>query len=100
MSHLVAILLSPFLVLCALLHFITLGLSLLLRAKGLEDRAMVHLVALDHYANSLLGGHHLETISSRMGKLLHTDKCILCKWTCRFLDFFDKDHCIKSIKQD
>lgn len=53
--HFVIILLAPFVILCALLHFITLGLSLLLRAKGLEERAMVHLVALDHYTNSLVG---------------------------------------------
>ena len=99
MAYIFAILLSPFVIFCSLLHFITLGLSLLLRAKGLEERTILHLIALGHYANSLLGGCHLETISSRMGKLLHTDKCILCKWTCRVLDLFDKDHCIKSIKQ-
>lgn len=60
------------------------------------------LIAIDQLANTLLGGFPDETISSRMGKQIarKEDKCFLCKYICRFLDIFDKNHCAKSIEKD
>ncbi len=57
------------------------------------------LVALDQSVNTLFGGAPDETISSRAGKAMNAGKkwgCVLCK----FLDFFDKDHCLKNIEND
>jgi hypothetical protein len=54
---------------------------------------------LDEFGNTLTGGDPGETISSRAGKGELEGKrwaCILC----RFLDLFQKDHCLKSIDSD
>lgn len=58
------------------------------------------LIALDQFANTLLGGFPDETISSRMGKQIAAGKCKLCKLTCWVLDLFEKDHCKNSIEAD
>ncbi|WP_059412652.1 hypothetical protein [Cupriavidus basilensis] len=57
------------------------------------------LIALDQGANTLLGGDPDETISSRAGKGQAEGKrwaCVLC----RFLDWFERDHCTKSIERN
>jgi len=41
-----------------------------------------------------------ETLSSVFGKNLERGTCPVCRVICRFLDLFDKDHCIKSIERD
>ena len=54
------------------------------------------LILLDETGNALTGGDPGETISSRAGKAMQEGKtwgCILCK----FLNLFQKDHCLKSI---
>lgn len=54
------------------------------------------LVLLDEFGNTLTGGDPGETISSRAGKAMQKGQtwgCVLC----RFLNLFQKDHCIKSI---
>jgi hypothetical protein len=56
-------------------------------------------ILLDESLNTLTGGDPGETVSSRAGKGLKEGKpwaCILC----RFLDLFQKDHCLKSINPD
>jgi hypothetical protein len=59
------------------------------------------LISFDQFCNTLLGGDPDETISSRMGKhLAKHDKCPFCNMLCRFLNLFQKDHCIKSIEED
>ncbi|QKE74777.1 hypothetical protein HPK19_19445 [Arthrobacter citreus] len=55
------------------------------------------LIALDQLMNTILGGNPDETMSSRMGKRI--DTCNFCRFMCRFLDLFQKDHCIKSIER-
>lgn len=57
------------------------------------------LILLDETGNTLTGGDPGETISSRAGKAQAEGKrwaCVLC----RFLDLFQKDHCILSINND
>ena len=53
------------------------------------------LIVFDEYVNTLLGGYPDETISLRCARErdLNNKKwaCVLC----RFLDWFDKDHCTK-----
>lgn len=60
------------------------------------------LVSIDQLFNTILGGFPDETLSSRMGKHIakKENKCLLCKYICRFLDLFEKDHCKKSIEKD
>ena len=57
------------------------------------------LIALDQFANTVLGGYPDETISSRAAKAARAGRrwgCILC----RLLDQIDKGHCEKSIEAD
>lgn len=56
------------------------------------------LIAIDQLANTILGGDPDETISSRMGKLIVSNKCIFCKCICWLLDKIDHNHCVKSIE--
>jgi hypothetical protein len=58
------------------------------------------LVALDQFFNALFGGDSDETISSRMGKHVIKNDCVFCNFMCKFLNLFQKDHCIKSIEKD
>lgn len=56
------------------------------------------LIAFDQLGNALRGGDPDETISSAAGKAMRNGKrwaCVLC----RFLNWFEKDHCLKSIDQ-
>lgn len=54
---------------------------------------------LDEGLNTLTGGDPGETVSSRAGKGLKEGKTWACV-LCRFLDLFQKDHCLKSINPD
>lgn len=74
-----------------LLLFIVRGLGL----KRAELSTWRHLLALDQYANTLLGGDHRETISSRLGR---SPDCKFCTFVCRLLDFFDPNHCEDAAK--
>ncbi|NOV27999.1 hypothetical protein E5S69_31430 [Cupriavidus necator] len=54
------------------------------------------LISIDQLGNALFAGDPDETISSRAGKAMQKRQawgCILCK----ALNWFDKDHCLKSI---
>lgn len=54
---------------------------------------------LDAGANVATGGDANEMLSSRAGKAMLKGRrwaCILC----RFLDLFQRDHCLKSINPD
>lgn len=58
--------------------------------------AMNWLRLADEALNVSTGGDANETLSSRAGKGVQEGKrwaCVLC----RFLDIFQKDHCLKSI---
>lgn len=53
-------------------------------------------ILLDEFGNTLTGGDPGETISSRAGKAMQEGQawgCVLCK----FLNLFQKDHCLLSI---
>lgn len=57
------------------------------------------LIALDQLGNALTGGFPDETISSRMGKrLAKHDKCPVCNFLCKLLNYIQEDHCVKSIE--
>jgi hypothetical protein len=57
------------------------------------------LIALDQLGNTLTGGFPDETMSSRMGKhLAKHDKCPVCNFLCKLLNYIQKDHCVKSIE--
>lgn len=58
------------------------------------------LIWLDQGLNVLLGGDPDETLSSRMGKAVREDRCVLCKGLCWLLHLIDKNHCAKSIEED
>lgn len=57
------------------------------------------LIAVDQLGNALAAGDPDETISSRAGKAQRAGRrwgCILC----RMLDWFERDHCAKSMETD
>lgn len=58
------------------------------------------LIAVDQFANTILGGDPDETISSRMGKHVKEGKCKFCKLICLLLDKIDPGHCDSSIESD
>jgi hypothetical protein len=53
------------------------------------------LISIDQFGNALIGGNPDETISSHSGRRLTT--CVLCRWLCWCLNWFEKDHCQKSL---
>lgn len=59
------------------------------------------LISLDQFVNTLFCGDPDETISSRTGKYIRRNSG---SWFARrlhaFLNFFERDHCIKSIEED
>lgn len=57
------------------------------------------LIAIDQLGNAVAAGDPDETISSRAGKAMREGRvwgCVLCK----FLNWFERDHCAKSIEAD
>ncbi|MEH7116052.1 hypothetical protein V7128_01335 [Neobacillus vireti] len=58
------------------------------------------LISIDQFFNTVLGGSPDETMSSRMGKHVANKDCPFCNLVCKFLNLFEKDHCIKSIEKD
>ncbi len=57
------------------------------------------LIALDQFANTVMGGCPDETISSRAAKAVRSGSrwgCVLC----RILDRLDPGHCESSIEAD
>ncbi|MED3562235.1 hypothetical protein [Bacillus xiapuensis] len=58
------------------------------------------LIAVDQFFNALFFGDPDETMSSRMGKHVAKNDCPFCNLVCKFLNFFEKDHCVKSIEND
>lgn len=67
--------------------------------KALGQYLLNWAIWLDEGLNVLTGGDPGETMSSRAGKAALKDRrwaCVLC----RFLDFFNHDHCLKSINPD
>jgi hypothetical protein len=58
------------------------------------------LIGIDQFFNAVFGGDPDETISSRMGKHLAKHDCPFCNMMCKFLNLFQKDHCVKSIEKD
>lgn len=51
---------------------------------------------LDRKINLLLGGQWPETISCRLARRTHTG-CQYCRFMCQVLDWFDPQHCHKSL---
>jgi ribosome biogenesis GTPase A len=58
------------------------------------------LISVDQLINALLAGAPDETLSSRMGKHVRKNDCVLCKIICRLLNIIDKGHCERSIEED
>jgi hypothetical protein len=65
-----------------------------------KPRWLRFLISIDQTFNVLvLDGDEDETISSHAGKAMLSGErwgCILC----RFLELFEKDHCLKAIEPD
>lgn len=59
------------------------------------------LIGVDQLLNTILFGHPDETISSRIGKYIRRNSpgWIPNKLN-KFLNIFQKDHCVKSIEDD
>jgi len=93
--HFLALLLLPIVMPLGALHFVLLGITRLFKLHHAEASTWRHLLALDQYANTLLGGDPKETISSRLGRG-QARGCKLCYILCSFLNLFDKDHCKKA----
>ena len=58
---------------------------------------LIHL--LDQAVNTILGGDPQETLSSRMGKYVYLNRGSIPCYVCKFLDLFEKDHCLKSVNK-
>lgn len=58
------------------------------------------LIALDQLTNTILLGDPDETLSSRMGKEIKANRCLLCRGLCRLIGHFDRNHCAKTIEPD
>lgn len=56
------------------------------------------LIGFDQFANTLIGGSPDETISSRFGRAVVEDRCLVCKWVCAVLHLIDENHCLKNIE--
>lgn len=54
------------------------------------------LIAIDQIFNAILGGDPDHTISGRLGKCEKK----WCRFICKILDIFDKNHCKNSIEWD
>lgn len=64
-------------------------------------RYLVNLaISLDQLANTILAGYPDETMSSRMGKKIRDNECLLCKGVCKVLNWIDPGHCKDSIEHD
>lgn len=70
-------------------------ISLATRNKQCIQYSFNNLLSVDQAVNCSAGGDKNETCSSRLGRYKNT--VWLAKLICRFLDLFEKDHCIKSI---
>ena len=50
-------------------------------------------LALDRFANAVLGGDPEWSLSERMGQAIREDRCAGCYWVCRALSLVDHRHC-------
>lgn len=56
---------------------------------------------IDCAANCILFlGDPRETISSRCGKYFYANKGFIPCVVCKFLDLFEKDHCLKNVDKN
>lgn len=58
------------------------------------------LISIDQFVNTIFGGDPDETISSRTGKAVVSGKGYIAEVLNKFLNFFEKDHSVKSIEED
>lgn len=56
------------------------------------------LISVDQGLNALFAGDPDETLSSRCGKRVETNR--FCRWLCWLLDKIDPRHCHKHIEPD
>lgn len=63
-----------------------------------DEQGRVVALSFDQLGNSGLNGHEDETISSRAGRAARKGKPWGCR-LCKCLDWFDKNHCEKSIEK-
>jgi hypothetical protein len=57
------------------------------------------IISIDQLANTITGGDPDETICSRAAKAMRDKKMWGCVF-CKLLDFYEKDHCTKSLEED
>lgn len=58
------------------------------------------LIAIDQFANTLLGGDPDMTLSGRMGRAVAEGRCKLCGLICWLLGLIDKDHCAVAAQHE
>jgi hypothetical protein len=61
------------------------------------------LLSLDQLGNAILGGHHDETISGNLGKMMVENKLEgkpIAVALAKILDELDKNHCLDAIEFD
>lgn len=63
-----------------------------------SDQAKVIALAYDQLGNTAFNGHEDELISSRAGRALQRGRKWAC-YLCKMLDWFDTNHCVKSIER-
>lgn len=71
--------------------------------KETKGYIMELLLSLDQLGNVFIGGHHDETISSTLGKLLVENKIKgkpIAKALSVILDALDENHCLNSVEWD
>jgi hypothetical protein len=55
--------------------------------------------AFNKFINALFGGRPNEPISTRWGRALRKDRCVICKFFCYLLHLYDPNHCENSVKR-
>ncbi|MDA3832505.1 MAG: hypothetical protein PF495_03835 [Spirochaetales bacterium] len=65
----------------------------------MKDRILNFLIRADMWLNYHAGGNRGETISSRWGRRVVRDQCLLCKIFCRTILLpLGLKHCVKHIQ--
>ena len=67
----------------------------------IKNNLLKFLIWIDRMSNKYLLFGRWETISSRAGRDIESDKPhTVAIWLCRLLDIVDPDHCVKSARRN
>ena len=68
--------------------------------KATKSETMLRVaIAFDQVGNAMMGGSEDETVSSRLGRKIEDENCVVCRGFCKVLSFVfrEKFHCKNSI---